>query len=165
MVCNSFNRDILILLDKQEILWKCILDNGTEVWSDFDIPDQKDPWTRLKHYCDNNNYKVIEVRALCPGMPEQTIFQDPDGLDNFFIIRGISKELTDSSDIVYKFMSFGIMKDDGKIHVKKFYWPQFALGESEEIRELTPENESLLFKKRKKCEDGCTCQQKRRRLP
>lgn len=165
MVCTSFNRDILVLLDRQEILWKCILDNGKEIWSDFDVPDIKDPWTRLKEYCYNNNHKVIEVRVLCPGMPEQTIFEDKEGLFNFFIIRGMSKELTDNSDMVYKFMSFGILKEDNKIHVKKFYWPQFALGQGEEVRELTPENDALLLKKRKICKDDCKCQEKRRKLP
>jgi hypothetical protein len=164
MLCTSFNKDILLLLDKQEILWKCILDNGTEVWSDFDASDKKDPWTRLKEFCFNNNIKVIEVRVLCPGMPEQTIFQDDNGLDKFFIIRGLCKELTDNTDVIYKFMSFGIVKSDNKIHVKKFYWPQFALGEDEEIREITPEHEKLLFKKRIMCEDNCKCREKKSRL-
>jgi len=161
MICTGFNKDILSLLDKQEILWKCKLEDGIEVWSDFDVPDKKDPWTRLKEYCFNNDKKIIEVKVICPGMPEQVIFEDNEGLDNFFVIRGMSKELTDDSDMIYKFMSFGILKEDGKFHVKKFYWPQFALGESEEVREPTTENIELSFKKRKKCKDDCKCQQKR----
>lgn len=160
MICTGYNSHILNLLDKQMILWKCVLENGTEVLSDFDIPDAKDPWTRLKNYCNNNNLNIIEVRVICPGMPEQTIFKDKNGLDNFFIIRGASKDILDSDDIVFRFMSFGILKDDGNIHVKKFYWPQFALGQSEEIRNLTEENKHLLFKKIKICGDNCSCQTK-----
>jgi hypothetical protein len=129
------------------------------VWSDFDIPDEKDPWTRLKIYCNNNNLDVVEVRVMCPGMPEQVIFEDSNGLDNFFITRGISKDILDDEDMTFSFMSFGIKKEDGNIHVKKFYWPQFELGLSEEVRLLTSESQKILYTKRKKCKESCSCQE------
>jgi hypothetical protein len=159
MICTGYNQHILSLLDKQTILWKCILSNGVHAWSDFDIPGEKDPWTRLKIYCCNNNLDVVEVRVMCPGMPEQVIFQDGDGLDNFFITRGISKDILDDEDMTFSFMSFGIKKEDGNIHVKKFYWPQFELGLSEEVRLLTSESQKILYTKRKKCKEDCSCQE------
>jgi hypothetical protein len=158
MICTGYNQYILKLIDQQTILWKCILSDGTQAWSDFDIPDQKDPWTRLKIYCNNNDLDILQVRVLCPGMEETVIFEDESGLDNFFITRGMCKDIVDDDDMTFSFMSFGIVKEDGHVHVKKFYWPQFELGASEEVRLLTPENKKMLYNKRIKCKEGCSCQ-------
>jgi hypothetical protein len=57
-------------------------------------------------------------------------------------------------------MCFGILKDDNKIHVKKFHWPEFALAQNEEIRELTLENDNLMYKQKKRCKENCKCQSK-----
>ena len=54
MICTEYNSHIYELLHKQDILWKCILSNGQIALSDFDLPDTKDPWTRLKIFCNNN---------------------------------------------------------------------------------------------------------------
>jgi len=158
MICSGYNSHIMELLGRQELLWKCVLSDGTNALSDFDLPDAKDPWTRLKIYCNNNNLDIVEVRVISPGMPETLIYQDPNGLDNIFMIRGMCKDITDDGGQVFKFMCFGKLEDDGKIHVKKFYWPQFELGESEEIRGMTEDNDKLLYKKRKKCKENCECQ-------
>ena len=159
MICTGYNAHIMQLLDKNEILWKCILSDGKTVLSDFDN-DQKDPWTRLKHYCNNNGLDIVEVRVMCPGVPEQEIYKDENGLSNIFIIRGMCKDLNDSSEQVYKYMCFGKLESDNKIHVKKFYWPEFKMSEIYEIRSLTEENEKLLYKKVKRCSEKCKCQKK-----
>lgn len=158
MICTGYNKHVTNLLDKQEILWKCILDDGTQVLSDFDLEGEKDPWTRLKIYCNNNQKDIVEVRVMCPGMPETTIYKDDNGLDQFFIIRGVFKDLTDDDAMVFKYMSFGKLEEDGKIHVSRFYWPEFNLIEASEVRNVTPENLELLYKKKKLCGDNCTCQ-------
>ena len=160
MICTSYNQHTMKLLHSGEILWRCILSDGTSAISDFDIEDQKDTWTRLKIYCYNNNLNITEVKVICPGMPEETIFEDKNGLDNFFISRGISKDITDNDTMTYKYMCFGILKDDNKIHVKKFHWPEFALAQNEEIRELTLENDNLMYKQNKRCKENCKCQSK-----
>lgn len=160
MICTGYNTHIISLLGRQEILWECTLSDGTQAISDFDNGDGKDPWTKLKIHCNNNNIDIIEVKIICPGMPKTTIFEDKNGLDNIFIIRGMCKDVSEDSGMIFKFMSFGIVKEDNKIHVQKFYWPQFSLGESEEIREITEENKKLLYIKRKKCKENCKCQSK-----
>jgi hypothetical protein len=160
MICTSYNQHTIKLLHSGEILWRCILSDDTSAISDFDIEDQKDPWTRLKIYCHNNNLNITEVKVICPGMPEETIFEDKNGLDNFFISRGISKDITNNDTMTYKYMCFGILKDDNKIHVKKFHWPEFALAQNEEIRELTLENDNLMYKQKKRCKENCKCQSK-----
>lgn len=157
MICTGYNAHITSLLMKQQILWKLILNDGTEVWSDFDLPETKDPWTRARHYCNNNSKDIIEVKVVIPGNPEQTVFRDENGLDKIFLIRGMAKDINDTGETIYSFMSFGKVEDDGLIHVKKFYWPECSFGASEEIREVTPENEKLLYKKITRCSDDCKC--------
>lgn len=160
MICTSYTPHTIKLLHGGEILWRCILSDGTSAISDFDVEDQKDPWTRLKIYCNNNNLNITEVKVICPGMPEETIFEDKNGLDNFFISRGISKDITNNDTMTYKYMCFGILKDDNQIHVKKFHWPEFALAQNEELREITPENNNLMYKKKQRCKENCKCQSK-----
>lgn len=158
MICTGYNGHITGLLMRQQILWKCILDDNTEVFSDFDIENQKDPWTRLRNYCYNNNKNIIEVKVVIPGNPEQTVFKDLNGLNNILIVRGTAKDINDSGETIFSFMTFGQLQDDGFIHVQKFYWPECSFAEHEEIRHVTPENENLLYRKRKRCEENCTCQ-------
>jgi hypothetical protein len=66
MICTGYNKHIFELLDNQEILWKCKLNDGTVAWSDFDNPEYSDkvPWTRLKLYCNNKNKYVIIIKLL-----------------------------------------------------------------------------------------------------
>lgn len=160
MICKGYNEHILDLLMKQQVLWKCILSNGEQVWSDFDVPGLKDPWTRLRHYCNNNNIDIVEVRAIVPGNPEQVVYTSDTYLDNILIIRGHAKDINDAGETVYSFMTFGKLEDDGKIHVIRFYWPECHFGTYVEIREVTPDNEELLYRKKKRCEEGCSCQTK-----
>jgi hypothetical protein len=160
MICTGYNPHIFKLLQNQEIIWKCKLNDGTVVWSDFDNPEylDRDPWTRLKIYCDNNNKFIVEVKVTCPGMPEIVVYNEPNGLDNIFITRGMSRDINDDDSIPFRFMCFGRLAEDNKIYVQKFYWPEFELAEYNEVRDLTVENDKLLYKKKKICGDNCKCQ-------
>jgi hypothetical protein len=160
MICTGYTPHIFKLLDNQEIIWKCKLNDGVTVWSDFDNPEflDKDPWTRLKIYCHNNNKLITEVKVTCPGMPEVLVYSDENGLDNIFITRGMSKDINDDNSIAFRFMCFGQLGEDNKIRVQKFYWPEFELAEYNEVRELTIENDMLLYKKKQMCGDNCKCQ-------
>lgn len=158
MICTGYNKHITSLLMNQQILWKLILNDGTEIWSDFDLPNEKDPWTRAKQYCNNNGKQIVEVRVIVPGQSEVTVFNDVAGLNNILIVRGISKDINDSSETIYSFMTFGKLEEDGFIHTKKFYWPECAFAVNDEIRELTPENQKLLYTKIITCSESCKCQ-------
>ena len=151
MICTGYNSHISNLLMQQKVLWKCVLDNGTEVFSDFDMPNQKDPWTRLKQYCNNNGRDIVAVYAIVPGQPEQLIHSDLNGMDNILLARGDAKNVDDLGSTVYSFISFGILEKGDKIYVRRFFWPECVLHMHSEIRELTPENQLLLYKKRKHC--------------
>jgi len=158
MICKGYNEHIINLLANQQILWKCTLLDGTEVLSDFDMPNYKDPWTRLRQYCYNNNAKISKVAVIVPGNPEQEVYSDPTGLDNILIIRGISKDINEVEETTYSFMTFGQLKEDNLIYVTRFYWPECKFGTYSEIRQLTPENEELLYRQRNTCGDNCSCQ-------
>lgn len=158
MLCTGYNAHITHLLMNQQVLWKCILDDGTEVWSDFDVPNQKDPWTRVRQHCNNNGKDIVEVRVIVPGQPEYTVFKDLNGLDGLLIVRGTAKDINDVSETTYSFVTFGQIEEDGLIHIKRFYWPECAFGSLSEVREITPENEALLYRRRKNCGESCKCQ-------
>lgn len=149
MICTGYNSHITQLLMNQQILWKLRLSSGIEVWSDFDVEGLSDPWTRAMEYCWKTGEDVISVSVIVPGQPESLVFHDESGLDGLLILRGTAKNITDTEETLYAFMTFGRLEDDGMIHVKKFFWPECSFLESEEVRELTPENERLLYVKEK----------------
>lgn len=145
MVCTGYNSHITSLIMRQQLLWKLTLDDGSEIWSDFDLPGVPDPWTRAKDYLNEMNKKVVKASVIAPGQPEVPVLEDHNGLRNFFIMRGSAKSITDDEETLYCFLSFAKLEEDGLIHVKKFFWPECSLLESEEIRGVTPENQSLLY--------------------
>lgn len=158
MICTGYNSHITGLLMSQQILWKLILDDGTEIWSDFDMPDLEDPWTRARKYCNDNGKGIVEVRVIVPGQPENMVYRDENGLDKILIVRGVCKDIYGIDEVAYGFMTFGKVEDDGLVHVKRFYWPECAFGTSEELRKLTIDNEQLLFYSKKECGSNCKCQ-------
>jgi hypothetical protein len=146
-------------MEQKMVLWKCVLSNGEEVWSDFMA--QTDPWQRLKYYCNNNNINILEVRVLALGIREQIVFEDKNGLDGILITGGISKDISDDSGTVYSYLAFGLLNPNtNKIQVKKFFWPECEFDTHEETRSLTEDNQKLLYKKRKPCGDNCGCQER-----
>lgn len=160
MICTGYNSHITGLLMNQQILWKLILENGLEIWSDFDVENLEDPWTRARKYCNENELNIVEIRAIVPGQPEQVVYRDESGLDKILIVRGICKDIYETDTTVYGFMTFGKVENDGLIHVKRFYWPDCQFGATEEIRKITLDNENLLFYKNSKCNSSCKCQKK-----
>lgn len=164
MICTSFNAHIRKLrVENKEIIWKCKLDDGIVVWSDFDVENIPDPWTRLKQHCKDNGRKVIEVWVGSMGIPEQKVFENPNGIDGFFITRGISKDLflaDTENGITYKYLAFGKLSDSGdKVFVKKFYWPECKFSENFETREVTEDNIALMIFN-PPCSENCKCQKK-----
>ena len=163
MLCRAYNSQIRsLVVDHKLVIWKCILSNGDEIWSDY-YAEEKDPWIRLKEYCYNNGIKIIEVRVLAYGIKERTVFQDENGLDGIFIIRGVSKDLSGSSDgITYNYLAFGkLNKETNVVETMKFHWPECAFDDFYEERVLTEDNQKIMFFQRKLCGDNCTCQSKK----
>ena len=64
MICTGYNSHITGLLMNQQILWKLILENGLEVWSDFDVENLEDPWTRARKYCNEYELNIVEIREI-----------------------------------------------------------------------------------------------------
>ena len=160
MICKGYNLNIQrLLMEQKMVLWKCVLSNGEEVWSDFMA--QTDPWQRLKYYCNNNNINILEVRVLALGIREQVVFEDKNGLDGILITGGISKDISDDSGTTYSYLAFGLLNPNtNEIQVKKFFWPECEFDTHEETRSLTEDNQNLLYKKIKPCGDNCGCQER-----
>lgn len=148
MICTGYNKRITELLAEQQVLWKLKLESGLEIWSDFDVSGLPDPWARAKQHCYQNNENIISISVIAPGQPEMEVFQDENGLNNIFVVRGIAKSIVDDSETVYSFVSFGKLEPDNKLHIKRFVWPECSFLESEEVRELTEENRDLLYVKK-----------------
>lgn len=148
-VCFGYNRHLTTLLMNQQTLWKLRLKSGKEVWSDFDREGLEDPWTRVRRYCEATGDEIVYVGVIVPGQSEVSVFNDETGLDKILISRGIAKNITDIGETVYSFMTFGKVESDGLIHIKKFFWPECSFLESEETREVTEENQRLLYVKAK----------------
>lgn len=148
MICSGYNAHIIKLLMDQQILWKLKLKSGTDIWSDFDIENFDDPWTRAKEYCRINKENIITVEVIVPGQEPIEVFHDENGLDEIFISRGIAKNITDIDETAYTFMVFGQLKNN-KLYIKKFFWPECEFLATEEIRELTDENKNLIYVKEK----------------
>jgi len=162
MICRQYNPNIRsLIVDNKLVLWKCVLSNGEEAWSDY-YTEGKDPWIRLKHYCNNNNINIVEVKVIAYGIREQTVYKDEQGLDGIFIIRGISKDLSASSEkIIYNYLAFGkLNKETNLIETQKFYWPECTFDQVYEEREITPDNKEFMYFKRKTCNENCGCQNK-----
>lgn len=162
MICKSYNPEIRsLIVDQKLVLWKCILSNGEEAWSDY-YTEGKDPWIRLKHYCNNNGIDIVEIKVLAYGIREQTVYKDESGLDGIFIIRGASKDLSaTSNNVVYNYLAFGkVNKQTNIIETQKFYWPECSFDEIFEYREITAENKKLIYEKIKRCKENCECQSK-----
>lgn len=93
------------------------------------------------------------------GAPRTVMFEDENGLDGVFIIRGASRDLnlfTDEPGPSYKQLVVGLLRENEDIiDVKKFCWPENELEKFNQTRNLTPENVKLMLFK-----NGSTKKQK-----
>ena len=137
-VCKGYDEYIIHLLQSGSLLWRCALDDGTSVISDFDRYDI-DPWTRLKNYCKFFNKKIKEVYIMMPGSAEYKI--DDVGNNSIFIVRGVAKDLSREESMPEYFLTYGKLVGD-TIKCTKVYWPNLKI--EFEDREVTEANRGLL---------------------
>ena len=82
------------------------------------------------------------------GAPEEIVFEDENGLDGFFILRGFSKDIdmNTGDGPSYQHMTFGILKDDLQhVEVKKYSWPECSFVDFAQVRKTTQENLSYMI--------------------
>jgi hypothetical protein len=149
MICDKIDSLVKEKIKNLEILWCATLNDGTTVYSDYDRPAMKHPWERLKEHCANNDLYVCKIEVIMFGAERQVVFQDDNGLDGFFIVRGVSRELnvgTDELGPSFKQLAVGLLRDsEDIIDVRKYCWPQNEFEQFEQTRVLTEDNAKLML--------------------
>lgn len=155
MICTEINEHMKSLIRELEILWSVILNDGTEVFSDYNAPGLTyQPWLRLQEYCNTSNKYIIQVNCIMFGADKKIIFEDKNGLDGIFVHRGVSKDIVLNDDesgdtgISYKQLIVGLWRNGTNIiDVKKFSWPENDLEPYNQTRSLTVNNiHAMIFK-------------------
>lgn len=151
MICTSIDSYIEDLCyNKLYISWVVTLTDGTKVYGDYDRPGFDNPWIRLKKHCETNNVWPAKVKLHMFGAPAELFFEDPNGLDGLFIMRGMAKDqaMDGSHSQSYQTLTVGLLRDDcSYIDVAKYTWPISNLEKRNSARVLTKENlENMIFK-------------------
>jgi hypothetical protein len=151
MICTTIDSYVQDLCyNKLYISWVIVLTDGTHVYGDYDRPGFKNPWDRLKEHCVQNNVWPAKVKLHMFGAPEELFFEDENGLDGLFIMRGIGKDqaMDGSHSQSYQTLTVGLLRDDCScIDIGKYTWPISSLEKRHSTRLLTTQNlEIMLFK-------------------
>lgn len=149
MLTTRIDEFIKASIKNLELLWKATLSDGTIVYSDYERPEVPHVWERLRSHCQNNDLCVVKIEIIMFGTNVQTVFENENGLDGFFIVRGTGKDLNLSSEengVCYKHLAVGLLRDNEDfIDVRKYCWPQNEFEQFEQVRSLTPENAKLMI--------------------
>jgi hypothetical protein len=146
-ICTGYNKYIRDLIyESTEILWKCTLNTGTEVWSDWenDEFEEPNPYKRMMAYLEANPEEYIVKAEILPmGHRPVLLFENETGLDGFFLLRGASKDVSMGGGKANNFqhITAGLLRDDCEnIDVRKYSFPQCDFEPFVQERELTHEN-------------------------
>jgi hypothetical protein len=149
MICDKIDQFVKDKIRNLDILWCATLNDGTTVYSDYERPNFDNPWNRLRAYCADNNLFVTKVEVIMFGAERQIIFEDANGLDGFFIVRGSSRDInigTGETGPSFKQLAVGLLREnEDVIDVKKYCWPQNEFEQFEQTRLLTPDNAKLML--------------------
>ena len=151
MICTSIDSYMQDLCyNKLYISWRVTLTDGTDVYGDYDRPGFENPWLRLAKHCEDNDVLPAAVRLHMFGASEELFFEDPNGLDGIFIMRGVGKDqaMDGSHSQSYQTLTVGLLRDDCScIDVGKYTWPISSLEKRHSVRVLTKQNlENMIFK-------------------
>jgi hypothetical protein len=149
-VCTEFDRYMKIYChDEVNISWSMLLLNGFTLYGDYERPDHKPCWERVKLYCEREQTVPVNVKLYMFGHPEVVFFEDPNGLDGISIHRGVAREQSlEGATKDFQFLSVSLMDSDCQnIEVRKFVWPVNEFEQLESKRSLTEQNiKPMIFK-------------------
>jgi hypothetical protein len=139
------------LIRNKQLIWVVTLNNGQDVYSDFEREGLEHPWNRLRKHLGDSGLCVTKVRVMGLGAPVHVLHEDPNGIDGFFILRGVVKDVSleaGEDPLQFQNIVFGVWDDEKqKVKVKIFFWPEQDQWPTEETRSLTTENLSnMIFK-------------------
>jgi len=151
MICTTIDSYIQKLCYTDLMIsWQITLNDGTKVYGDYDRPGFDNPWNRLKEHCRDNDVYPTKVELHMFGAPCEVFFEDENGLDGVFVMRGVGKDqsMDGSHSQSYQTITVGLLKDDcSGVDIGKYTWPISNFEKRHSTRELTQENVGyMLFK-------------------
>ena len=157
MICTKFDGYMKNLCHVDLVMsWVITLDDGTTVYGDYDRPGSQNPWSRLKKYCKENNAAITKIELYMFGAPHEIFFEDENGLDGVFIVRGAAKDqsMDGSFSRSFQTLTVGLLNEDcSEINVRKFCWPMNEFEQASSVRGLSFENlNKMIFKNESKKE-------------
>ena len=136
------------------ISWQITLTDGTIVYGDYERPELENPWNRLKEHCAENNLAITKIELYMFGATHHVFFEDKNGLDGVFLVRGAAKDqaIDGSFSRSFQTLTVGLLKEDcSEIDVRKFCWPMNEFEQGSSVRGLSYENlNKMIFKNESK---------------
>lgn len=151
MICTSIDSYVeQLCYHELMISWQITLTDGTKVYGDYDRPGFENPWVRLKEHCNTNDVYPSKIELHMFGALPETFFEDDNGLDGVFVMRGMAKDqaMDGSHSQSFQTLTVGLLRDDCScIDVSKYTWPINNFESKTSTRVLTKENLScMIFK-------------------
>lgn len=149
-VTTKYDVFIKDLIRAKEIVWIVTLASGTKVYSDYNRDGMAPPWVRLVEHMNTTGDHAVKVEAFALGAPNTTVIEDANGLDGFFIKRGVIKDVVLENSDYEPLQSTRLIcglydKSSEKIRVNIFNWPNNELFNNFETREVTEENMQHMY--------------------
>jgi len=151
MICTSIDGYMENLCYHELMIsWQITLTDDTKVYGDYDRPNFENPWIRLKKYCESNLIYPKRVELHMFGAPCEIFFENENGLDGVFVMRGMAKDqaMDGSHSQSFQTLTVGLLRDDCScIDISKYTWPISNFEQRQSTRVLTKENiEAMIFK-------------------
>tara|TARA_R110000824_G_scaffold348008_1_gene534733 strand:+ start:3576 stop:4091 length:516 start_codon:yes stop_codon:yes gene_type:complete len=155
MICTEFDGYMKDFCHVQlNISWKITLTDGTIVYGDYERPGLENPWNRLRGHCAENDLAITTIELYMFGATHHVFFEDENGLDGVFIVRGAAKDqaMDGSFSRSFQTLTVGLLKEDcSEINVRKFCWPINEFEQGSSVRGLSYENlNKMIFKNESK---------------
>lgn len=151
MICTQRDSYFKKLISNDLMIsWMATLVDGTTVYGDYDRPGMENPWIRLKNHCEESNATIKKIELHMFGAEKITFFENEDGLDGIFVMRGMAKDqaMDGSHSRSFQTLTVGLLRDDcSLIDIAKYTWPHNDFEKYRSTRLLTEENlKYMIFK-------------------
>ncbi len=151
MICTEFDGYMKQLCHEQLMIsWVITLTDGVVVYGDYERPQFENPWIRLREHCEKHDVLPSKVELYMFGAEHKVFFEDENGLDGLFIMRGVAKDqaMDGSHSQSFQTLTVGLLRDDCEhIDVAKYTWPHNDFEQKESVRGLSTKNlEQMIFK-------------------
>ena len=127
MICTEFDGYMKQLCHEQLMIsWVITLTDGVVVYGDYERPQFENPWIRLREHCEKHDVLPSKVELYMFGAEHKVFFEDENGLDGLFIMRGVAKDqaMDGSHSQSFQTLTVGLLRDDCEhIDVAKYTWP------------------------------------------